>query len=97
MKKTIAGLLMLVSTYSLNAQEMCLPADIAIKNLKKDYREVPITIGVIGSTGEILSIFANKETGTWTLIIFDENGEYACPIADGNNFKLNKTFEGKTL
>jgi hypothetical protein len=97
MKKTLVGMLMLVSTYSLNAQEICLPADRAIKELRSKYGEVPIVLGIIEATNEILSVFANKNTGTWTLIILDEQGDYACPIANGNNFKLNKSFEGKTL
>jgi len=96
MVKYLLGAFMLVSAYSLNAQSMCMSADEALFNLKKDYGEEPTVIGKIDSTNEVIAIIANQKTGTWSLIVLDETGTVACPIASGEKFLILKK-EGKML
>jgi hypothetical protein len=88
MVKYLLGAMMLVSAYSLNAQSMCMPADEALYNLKKDYGEEPSIIGKIDSTNEVILVMANEKTGSWSLLVLDETGSYACPIASGEKYKI---------
>jgi len=88
MVKYLLGTMMLVSAYSLNAQTMCMSADDALYNLKKDYGEEPSVIGKIDTTNEVILMVANEKTGTWSLLVLDETGTYACPIASGENYKI---------
>jgi hypothetical protein len=63
-------------------------ADDALYNLKKDYGEEPSVIGKIDTTNEVILMVANEKTGTWSLLVLDETGTYACPIASGENYKI---------
>jgi hypothetical protein len=88
MVKYLLGTLMLVSTYSLNAQQYCLSADDALETLKKEYGEVPAIVGVIDSTNEVIAMIVNEKTGTWSLLVLDETGTVACPIASGEKYTI---------
>jgi hypothetical protein len=48
------------------------------------------------STHNHQAIIANQKTGTWSLIVLDETGTVACPIASGEKFLILKK-EGKML
>ena len=88
MVKYLLGTMMLVSAYSLNAQSMCVFADEALHNLKKDYGEEPSVIGKIDATNEVILMVSNEKTGSWSLLVLDETGTYACPIASGEKYKI---------
>lgn len=45
------------------------------------YQENPVWVGSQNSTGDRYSLFVNGQTGTWTLIQFDDR--LACIIGDG--------------
>lgn len=88
MVKYLLSALMLVSAYSLNAQEYCFPADDVLKTLKKDYGEVPTIVGLIDSTNKVIAVIANENTGTWSLLVLDETWTVACPIASGEKYTI---------
>ncbi len=66
------------------AQPKCGPREPAVEHLNNNYGE-SLQIQALMANGEVLEIFANIETGSWTAIGSNPNGT-SCLLADGQNF-----------
>jgi len=53
--------------------------------LKNKYGETPIAMGTVGGD-YVMEVFANPETGTWTVVLTQANGT-ACGITSGDNYE----------
>lgn len=61
---------------------VCVEIDVLMKELKKnEYNEIPFWMGT--DTESYWTLIANKDTGTWTIIQFNE--EVGCMIGAGEN------------
>jgi hypothetical protein len=90
MRKFIAGLILVVASFSVSAQgrdPVCLPAGKIIGELIRDFGENPI-LTASNETGEqTLVFFANANTTTWTIVIFNADFSAGCAITSGFNYK----------
>jgi len=68
-----------------SAQAVCAPRDGVINNLATKYGETRQSIG-LGSSGELLEIFASNDTGTWTIMVTNAAG-MTCIKATGQAFE----------
>jgi hypothetical protein len=67
----------------------CAPRDYVTGNLAGKYGEARQGIGLTET--QIVEIFANEETGTWTIFVTLPNG-LACVVASGTAFEwVNET------
>ncbi len=66
----------------------CMDRQEAIKNLKEDFSEHRMGLGIDPSVNVVFEIFASKE-GTWTIIITFPNGR-SCQIASGEGWTVTK-------
>jgi hypothetical protein len=98
MKTIITAALIAVTGATALAQEsrtfnkpvLCADRDSIIRELSgARYKEMPIWLGLEKSTGDRYSLFVNGDTGSWTLIQFDE--KIACVIGAGERSQ-NITF-----
>jgi|GEM_PF-3213633 hypothetical protein len=64
------------------ARESCAPFAAADHNLKKTHGEHQVFIGVTRA-GNLLTIYLNSETGTWTAIAVHPQGKMACALDAG--------------
>jgi hypothetical protein len=87
MIKYLIALIVSFSAFSVHSEELlCLSFDAAISILKEQYSEEPAMIARMENSDQIVTIMANKKTGTWTLLLIDKTGNVACPIMNGNKF-----------
>ena len=85
----IAALTVVISATALaqesrtfNKPVLCADRDRVIRELTgPKYQEMPVWLGLENSSGDRYSLFVNAETGSWTLIQFDE--KIACVIGAG--------------
>jgi hypothetical protein len=68
---------------AVQAQALCLKRETMIKELKKQFNEVPISIGLAGD--KIIEIFASPNGETFTIIFTTKEG-ITCPIAAGEDW-----------
>jgi hypothetical protein len=68
----------------IQATVMCDQDGTILKQLQEKYNEVPAVAGIING-GATMSVFVNKQTGTWTVIGI--KGDLTCMYLDGDNFK----------
>jgi hypothetical protein len=76
--------LMLMPMVSMAQAPKCGPRDAAVEHLASRYGE-SLQIQGIMPNGEVMEIFANITTGSWTAIGSNPNG-MSCLLADGQNF-----------
>lgn len=81
----IAGALMLVASLVNAQQNNCGPTDEVYAGLSARWGEARISSGM-DSRGANVEIFANVETGTWTLLATLPNG-MSCQIGAGGDFE----------
>jgi len=74
-----------LSASNVSASQRCLPNKIGAPTLKKSYGEVPIVTGM-QANGIPIIIFANRETGTWTVIMIGP--ESSCLQTAGQDLEL---------
>lgn len=77
--------------FVVQAQIFCLKRELVIKELKKEFNEVPVSIGVVGE--RIIEIFASPNGETFTIVFTTQQG-LTCPIAAGENW-MNLPLPGK--
>lgn len=99
MRKFIAGLILVVASFSVSAQEkdpVCLPASQVIGELIREFGENPI-LTASNETGEqTLVFFANVNTTTWTIVVFNADFSVGCAITSGLNYKPFTDAEGSS-
>ena len=61
----------------------CAPHRDAIAELRDNYAETAAFIGMTGD-GQLLQLYSNRHTGTWTVLIVSPKGA-ACGVASGNH------------
>lgn len=79
-----------LDAFNVNKKVLCADAKSVFKNISESkYKELPVWVGRTEDSN--MSIIANEETGTWTIIQF--NKEIACVIDAGtdNTFLKNKS------
>lgn len=100
MKSIIAGIVLLTSVFSVNAQmsppqggPYCAPSALLIGELLNEFKEVPQLTASDEVGNQTLVFFANKETGTWTIVIFNADMSSGCAVTSGKNYKSFKEGE----
>lgn len=90
MRKFIAGLALVAASFSVFAQgreAVCLPGQQIIGELIREFGENPI-LTASNETGEqTLVFFANVDTSTWTIVVFNADFSTGCAITSGFNYK----------
>jgi len=78
------------------ASQVCVQGDYQ-KYLKQQHGETPVVRG-ISESGSLMVIFANEETGEWTLsFIPAQSPDMSCVGATGSAFEIVKNKKGKSL
>ena len=85
MKLFAATALASLLTFPAMAQN-CAPRDAAIVNLAAKYGETRQTIG-LGSGGSVVEMFANTESGGWTVLVTRPDG-ISCIAVHGQSFAI---------
>lgn len=79
-------LLMVLSAGAAHAQiTNCFPLDTVVKQLADRHGETRQSTG-LSANGHVFEVFANEETGTWTLTVTYPVG-LTCLIATGQSFE----------
>ena len=76
MRMTLATLALTIATQA-NAQSTCMPYQVAMDQFA-GYKEEVIVRGLVEG-GALMEVWANVETGTWTLIAVTPDG-LTCPV-----------------
>jgi hypothetical protein len=84
MKLLLAGALT-ISAFPALPQAFCAPRTDAIAMLAEGYGETREAIA-LGAAGQVVEVFANLDTRTWTILITGANG-IACLAASGQNYE----------
>lgn len=91
MRNFIIGISMLVLTNLAVAQgrdAVCLPGQQIIGELIREFGENPL-LTASNETGEqTLVFFANVDTTTWTIVVFNADFSVGCAITSGFNYKF---------
>lgn len=72
-----------------SGQGACVPRDVALRNLSKDYGEAVIARGIAGNGGLMAELLVNETTGTWSIIAVQPS-KMACFIASGDGWQTVK-------
>lgn len=67
------------------AQQMCMPRNILENRLTDTFKESPF-IAAITANGELMQIFYNSHSGTWTVTITKASGDVSCMVVTGDSF-----------
>lgn len=81
-----AGLSSCYMSPATSQSRFCADRESVIERLAEDYNESRMTIG-IGGNNLVVEQFANKDSGTWTILVTRPDGT-TCLIASGLNFEL---------
>jgi len=63
----------------------CGPRDEAVKILKDKYGETQQYVGLTEDGSAVIEMYANRETGTWTLVVTGPTGKM-CLVETGQEF-----------
>lgn len=63
----------------------CAPRDAVLATLDTNYGEGRLAVGIAGQSN-MMELFSNSETGTWTLLATSPDGQ-TCLIASGSHFE----------
>lgn len=93
MRKFLLGVLLLpalavAEPVEVNTKVLCDKATDMIPYFGEKYKELPIWLGDGDEAGSKLTILANQETQTWTLITFSVEKNVACLVGTGKGFKF---------
>jgi hypothetical protein len=80
----LAATIILLTSFPLavQAQSFCLKREDMVKELKDQFHEIPISIGIIEN--KILEIFSSPNGRTFTIVFTTKEG-ITCPIVAGRN------------
>ncbi len=78
-----AGLIL--ATHAAHAAPQCAPRDQVLPLLQQKYGEARMGMGLVG-TAQVMEIFTNPETGTWTITASPPDG-LMCLVASGAHFE----------
>lgn len=82
---TIANAQEIPGTTTVNKKVVCTDTKSLFENIKDSkYKETPVWVGRLEDS--TMTIFANQETGTWTVIQF--NSDVACVIDAGEDSRF---------
>ena len=90
MRKFIAGLALIAASFSVAAQgreAVCMPAHQIIGELGREFGELPILTASDDTGLQTLVFFTNVDTGTWTIVIFNQDFSTGCAVTSGMGFK----------
>ena len=93
MRNFFIGISMLVLTNLAFAQQYnqqdayCAPSIIIVEELLRDFKEIPMLTATNNIENETLVFFANPETTTWTIVIFNADMSLGCAVISGKNYK----------
>lgn len=79
-----SGLLVLAAT-QVQAQANCAPRHLVIERLATGFGETRQSVG-LGSSGQVVEVFASPVTGTWTITVTLPDGT-TCLVASGEAFQ----------
>ena len=63
----------------------CAPRSEMIKALSDQYKETPADVGTAGDGHAMMELYGNEETGTWTFLVTNSEGN-SCIAAAGENY-----------
>lgn len=89
MKKIILAALLAVTPIAAFAQQdqrNCAPREAVTERLNERYGETRLGAGLAGDSSVVLEIWANQETGSWTITATNVNG-VTCLIASGEAYQ----------
>ena len=81
----IAASVLFLTAISVNAQQVCIPRDRAIVELKNQFKENASARGLAANGKRMIELFVS-EKGSWTMLISDPNG-LSCFMANGENWQ----------
>jgi len=85
MKQTLfAGIVMLCASTA--SAQNCAPHDVVMRNLAERYGETRQAIALVDPSGSVMELWANLETGTWTLTGTNP-GEPTCFVVAGQGYQ----------
>ena len=84
MKTILAALAVSLSVSAASAQQNCAPREQVVEMLTEQYGESVQSMGI--NNGVVIEMWANVETGTWTILMTRPDG-ISCAPADGNGFE----------
>ena len=88
MKKTLfAGVALLCLATAAAAQQNCAPHDVVMINLAERYGETRQGMGLVSPSSNVMEIWANLETGSWTLTATTAGGP-TCLVASGEGYQV---------
>lgn len=67
------------------AQTNCAPREMMVRGLSENYGESPVTHGLTGGGAYLFEMFANPDSGSWTITRTGPDG-ILCLVASGQNF-----------
>lgn len=92
---TLTIALMLMPMVALGQQAQCGPRGTTVDYLGNTYGESLQVQALMGRNNQLLEIYANVDTGTWTALVIDTNA-MACHVASGSNWTaVNEPPKGK--
>lgn len=68
-------------------QPRCVPRDRLLAMAADTYGEAP-AVRMLDRKGAVVEIFANRESGTWTLVVTPPPGIVSCPFGHGEAFEI---------
>lgn len=84
MKYLLTAMMILAGSAAV-AQQNCAPRTPSVQMLQNDYGESPVARG-LSQGGAVFEVFANPETGSWTITVTRPDG-ILCLVASGGFFE----------
>jgi hypothetical protein len=70
---------------------VCFPLKVLLDDLKIKYKEEPMIIGMTGTLEDVaMAVYINKETGSYTVIEFDEEAGCILSVGDRVRYRFPK-------
>ena len=83
---------LLLSAQPADAQQVCVPHEKAVVQLKKNFDEEVIGRGLTPSGNAMFELFVS-DSGSWTVLVSEPNGR-SCVIATGESWQQIPLLEG---
>ena len=80
-----ALLALIIATVPVHAEPQCAPVERVMQFLSAQHGESPVVIGLMPTA--MMQVWANPDTGTWTLLRITPDGQ-ACMMASGGNLEF---------
>ena len=92
LKVVTIALALLVTVSTANAQEACLPRDLAVERLGKQFDEHVVGQGLVSGGRVMAEMFVSK-TGSWTVLLTNTEG-LSCVVASGESWSKTTVLAG---